>query len=165
VASTECFVVCRVAVYVFFCGCTDKLSVWCGITSSGVPGPGPGPHFFEDNQGAAVAVTSDSCVEMLRNLCEPELRRRGIDPSSVWFQQEGATAHTSRASISVLREMFPQHVISRGGDVSWPARSPDRSACDCVLWGYLKGDLFISKPRTIEELKQRIKEETAQSRN
>ena len=25
--------------------------------------------------------------------------------------------------MSVLREMFPQHVVSRGGDVPWPARS------------------------------------------
>jgi uncharacterized phage-like protein YoqJ len=30
-----------------------------------------------------------------------------------------------------------------------------------VLWGYLKHKVFISKPRTIEELKQRIKEEIA----
>jgi hypothetical protein len=30
-----------------------------------------------------------------------------------------------------------------------------------VLWGYLKRKVFISKPRTIEELKHRIKEEIA----
>jgi hypothetical protein len=59
---------------------------------------------------------------MLRNFCEPELRRRAIDASSVLFQQDGVTAHTSRASMSVLRETFPQYVISRGGDVPRPAR-------------------------------------------
>jgi len=75
-------------------------------------------------------VTSERYVAMLRNFCEPELRRRGIDLSSVWFQQDVATAHTARASMSALREIFPQHVISRGGDVPWPARSPDLSACD-----------------------------------
>ena len=52
-------------------------------------------------------MTSERYVVMLRNFCEPELRRRGIDLSSVWFQQDGATAHTARASMSVLREMFP----------------------------------------------------------
>jgi len=77
----------------------------------------------------------------------------------VWFQHDGARAHTARASMSVLREMFPQHVISRGDDVPWPARSPDLAACDCFLWGYLKSSVFISKPRTIAELKQSIKEE------
>ena len=79
--------------------------------------------------------------------------------SSVWFQHDGATAHTARASMSVLREMFPQHVISRGGDVPWPARSPDLSACGYFLWGYLKSRVFISKPRTIAELKQSTREE------
>jgi hypothetical protein len=28
-------------------------------------------------------------------------------------------------------------------------------------WGYLKGKVFISKPRTIEKLKQKLKEEIA----
>jgi len=109
-------------------------------------------NFFEDNEGAAVTVTSERYVAMLRNFCEPELRLRVIDLSSIWFQQDGATAHTERASISVLRERFPQHVISRGGDVPWPARSPDLSACDYFLWGYLKSGVFISEPRTIAEL-------------
>jgi len=53
--------------------------------------------------------------------------------------------------------MFPQHAISRGGDVPWPARSPDLSAYGYFLWGYLKIKVFMSKPRTIAELKQSIK--------
>ena len=97
-------------------------------------------------EGSAVPVTSQRHVAMLRNFCERELRRRWIDLSSVWFQQDGATAHTAKASVSVLREMFPQH-ISRGGDVPWPVRSPDLSACYYFLWGYLKSTVFISKPR------------------
>ena len=63
--------------------------------------------------------------------------------------------------MSVLREMFPQHVISRGGNVPWPARSPDLCACDYFVWGYRKSRVFISKPRTISELKHSIKEEIA----
>jgi hypothetical protein len=87
-----------------------------------------GPCFFEDNEGAGVIVAYERYVEMLRNCREPELRRR-IDLSSAWFQQDGATAHRARASMSVLREIFPQHVISRGGDVRRPARLPDLSGC------------------------------------
>ena len=34
--------------------------------------------------------------------CEPELRRHGIDLSSVRLQQDGATTHAGRASMSVL---------------------------------------------------------------
>jgi len=79
-------------------------------------------------------------VAMLCNFCEPELHHCGIDLSSVWFQQDGVTAHTARASMSVLREMFPQHVISCGGDDPWLARSPDLSACDYFLWGISKAE-------------------------
>ena len=86
----------------------ERLTVWCGIASFGVLGP----YFFEDNEGAAVTVTSEHYVAMLCNFCDPELRRRGIDLSSVWFQQDVATAHTARASMSVLREMFHgRHVL------------------------------------------------------
>ena len=118
---------------------SEGLTVWCGIASFGVLGP----YCFEDKDDAAVTVTSERYVAMLRNFCEPELRRRGIDLSSVWFQQDGATAHTARASMSVLRGMFPQNVISRGGDVLWLARSPDLSACDYFLWGYLKSSFHL----------------------
>jgi hypothetical protein len=48
-----------------------------------------------------------------------------------------------------------------GGDVPWPARSPDLSACDYFLWGFIKSRVFISKPTTIAELKQSINEEIA----
>jgi hypothetical protein len=83
-------------------------------------------------------VTTERYVAMLRNACEAELRCGGIDLSSVWFQQDGATARTARVSRSVLREIFSQHDISRGGYVLWPVRSPDISACYYFLWGYLK---------------------------
>ncbi|PNF28054.1 hypothetical protein B7P43_G12273, partial [Cryptotermes secundus] len=35
----------------------------------------------------------------------------------MWFQQDGATAHTARASMEIALRMFPQHVISRFGDI------------------------------------------------
>ena len=94
------------------------MNVWFKIASFGVLGP----YVFEDNEGAAITVTSERYVAMLRYFCEPELHCHGIDLSSVWFQQDGATAHIARASMSVLWDMFPQHVISHGGDVPWPAR-------------------------------------------
>jgi hypothetical protein len=47
------------------------------------------------------------------------------------------------------------------GDVQWPARPPDLSACDYFLWGYLKSKVYISRPRTITKLKQNIREEIA----
>ena len=74
---------------------------------------------------------------MLRNFLRLQLRNLRVDVEEMWFQQHGATAHTARASMTVVRQMFPQHVISRFGDVSWPPRSPDLSACDFFLANYI----------------------------
>lgn len=60
-----------------------------------------------------------------------------------------------------VRQMFPQHVISRFGDVSWPPCSPDLSACDFFLWGYLKSRVYANKPRWLQELKINIRQEIA----
>ena len=57
--------------------------------------------------------------------------------------------------------MIPQHVVSHGGDIPWPACSSHLSACDYFLWSHFKGNVSIFKTRTIEELRQRIKEEIA----
>jgi hypothetical protein len=48
-----------------------------------------------------------------------------MDLGDIWFQQDGATVHTSRASMAVLRDHFPGRLSSLRGDLEWPARSPD----------------------------------------
>ena len=79
----------------------------------------------------------------------------------MWFEQDGATAHTARALMTVVRQMFPQHIVSRFGDVPWPPRSPDLAACNFFLWGYLKSKVYVRKPRTVYDLKVPIREEIA----
>jgi hypothetical protein len=69
----------------------------------------------------------------------------------MWFQKDGATAHIAGSSMTVVREVFPGHVISQRGDLPWPARSPDLSARDYFLGGYLK--VFTNRPCTVHELK------------
>lgn len=131
---------------------SPKVTVWCGVTTSGIIGP----YFFElDNQ--TVTVTSDRYVDMLQNFLMPEVRRLGLN--NVMFQQDGATAHTALQSMNTVREFFPGRVISRFGDIQWPARSPDLSAPDFYLWGYLKSRVYRDKPRTLQELKLAIERE------
>jgi hypothetical protein len=43
---------------------------------------------------------------MLEDSDAPRLRGLGIDPKALHFQQNGATAHTARNSINVVRGMF-----------------------------------------------------------
>ena len=75
------------------------------------------------------------------------------------FQQGGATAHTANESVTIVRNMFPGHLISRFGDVPWPPRPPDLSTCDFFLWGYLKSRVYTDKPRTMNDLKKVIGQE------
>ena len=77
------------------------------------------------------------------------------------FQQDGATAHTSQNAIKILKEMFPNHLISMRGDIGWPPRSPDLNPCDYFLWGYLKSKVYTQRPRAVEELKDAIRHEIA----
>jgi len=56
--------------------------------------------------------------------------------------------------------LFPGRLISLMGDVEWAAQSPDLSPCDVFLWGYLKEKVFKHRPRSLEDLKERIQQET-----
>jgi len=108
-----------------------------------------------------MGITSERHVEMLRKFLRPQLRSLRVNREEMWLQQDGATAHTARASMTVVRQLFPQHVVSRFGDVPWPPRSPDLPACDFFLWSYLKSKVYVRKPRTVDDLKVSIREEIA----
>jgi hypothetical protein len=98
-------------------------------------------------------------VELLREFLNDELCRLRVDTLLVWFQQDGATGHTAQNSVAVVRGKFPQHVVSRFGDVEWPPRSPDLSACDFFPVGYLKEKVYAHRPHTMQKLKDCIREE------
>jgi hypothetical protein len=98
---------------------------------------------------------------MLRTFLELDLQRLGVEIQTVWFQQEWATAHTARNAMLVLYKMFPARVISRRGNIEWPAKSPDLNACDFFLWGYLKSKVYKKRPRTMGYLKENIRDEVA----
>jgi hypothetical protein len=71
-----------------------------------------GPYFFEDEEGRAVTVNSARYTGMLRTLLETELQRLGVEAQTLWFQQDGTTAHNARNAMRVHKDMFPARVIS-----------------------------------------------------
>jgi hypothetical protein len=81
-----------------------------------------------------------------------------IDMDEVYFQQDGATCHTSNASMRVIESYFCDRLISKN---MWPPRSPDLTPPDFFLWGLLKGRVYSNKPRTIDVLKDAIRREVA----
>ncbi|GFW02585.1 uncharacterized protein TNCV_2456001 [Trichonephila clavipes] len=68
---------------------------------------------------------------MITNFFIPELNNH--DVQEMWFQQDGATFHTARATIDLLKDTFGDRLISRFGPVNWPPRSCDLTPLDSFL--------------------------------
>ena len=63
-----------------------------------------------------------------------------------WFQQDGATAHTSLKAREWLTNQFGNKIISHHMEFPWPARSPDLFPLDYFQWGYVKENFFKRQP-------------------
>jgi hypothetical protein len=74
----------------------------------------------------------------------------------LWFQKDGATAHTAEISMQVLRTMFPDRLVTRFGDINCPVHSPELVVPDYFLWGYVRSKVYETRPANIAGLKQRI---------
>ncbi|GFY15012.1 SCAN domain-containing protein 3 [Trichonephila clavipes] len=74
-----------------------------------------------------------------------------------FFQQDGATCPTARATIDLLKDTFGDHLISRFGPVNWPPRSCDLTPLDYFLWGYVKSLVYADKPHTLDHLEDNIR--------
>ncbi|GFY12740.1 uncharacterized protein TNCV_4283981, partial [Trichonephila clavipes] len=82
--------------------------------------------FFQNDEGHNVTVNGDRYRAMITNFFIPELNNH--DVQELWSQQDGATCHTARATIDLLKDTFGDRLISRFGPVNWPPRS-----CDLTL--------------------------------
>ncbi|GFV73703.1 putative transposable element [Trichonephila clavipes] len=92
---------------------------------------------------------------MITNFFIPELNNNGVQ--ELWFQQDGATCHTARATIDLLKDTFGDRLISRFGPVNWPPRSCDLTPLDYFLWGYVKSLVYADKPQTLDHLEDNIR--------
>jgi hypothetical protein len=132
-----------------------RVTVWAGICSDCIIGP----FFFENDDGEAISVNGDRYRAMVDTFLREGVENNGLEDH--WFQQDGATAHTARATIDLLNEMFPGRLVSKNGDFEWPPRSPDLTPPDFFLWGYLKGKVYADRPKTLTALKRNIEREIA----
>ncbi|GFU67540.1 uncharacterized protein TNCV_3239871 [Trichonephila clavipes] len=105
----------------------EKLTVWCALWAGGIIGP----YFFKNDEGHNVTVNGDRYRAMITNFFIPELNHH--DVQELWFQQDGATCHTARATIDLLKDTFGDLLISRFGPVNWPPRSCDLTPLDYFL--------------------------------
>ncbi|GFV25129.1 uncharacterized protein TNCV_591951 [Trichonephila clavipes] len=118
----------------------EKLTVWCALWAGGTIGP----YFFKNDEGHNVTVNGDRYRAMITNFFITELNNHDIQ--ELWFQQDGATCHTARATIDLLKDTFDDPLIS---PVNWPPRSCDLTPLDYFLWGYVKSLVYADKPKRL----------------
>ena len=122
---------------------SEQIGVWCGMSRRSIIG-----HIFFD-----ATITSGAYMEIFNTI----VNQLDDEKLSIgYFQQDGATSHTSNASMSEIQSSFGDRVISKG---LWPPRSPNLTPPDYLLWRYLKGRVYHNKPRTIDALEANITEE------
>ncbi|GFV03461.1 putative DD41D transposase [Trichonephila clavipes] len=97
----------------------------------------------------------DQYRAVINNFFIPELNNH--DVQKLWFQQDGATCHTARATIDLLKDTFGDRLISRFGPVNWPPRSCDLTPLDYFLWGYVKSLVYADNPQTLDHLEDNIR--------
>jgi transposase len=127
----------------------EKINVWVGMMGGQIIGP----FFIEGN------LTGDVYLGMLQQQIIPAIQASRDDFEQVWFQQDGAPPHYSRQVRHYLDNVFPNRWIGRRGFIEWPARSPDLSPLDYFMWGYVKDRVYKTKPRDIDDLRNRIVQE------
>lgn len=125
-----------------------KTNVWCGILNQEIVGP----VFFRQT------LNSDRYLNMLQTSLMDYLENLSLEVrANMFFQQDGASVHSTLPVRRWLDRVFPNAWIGRYSANPWPARSPDLTPMDFFLWGYLKEKVYIERPfRNIAHLEETI---------
>lgn len=118
-----------------------------------------GPHYIdeielceEDGDELDDFIEGDNLnaakyIKLLRFTVLPELESKlnAIDPTlypRMWFQQDGAAAHTSHKTLAFLQSIFDHRIISNKTNFAWPPYSPDLNPLDFFFWSNMKEDML-----------------------
>ena len=88
---------------------SEKVIVLCGFWSGSIIGP----YFFQNETGAALTVNGERYRYMITDFFWLSLD--DMDLTNMWIHQAGATCHTSRDPVNLLKEKFEGLIICRNG--------------------------------------------------
>lgn len=97
------------------------VNVWGGVIGNYVIGP----YFIDGHLNGNVYLNflEHELPELLEEVPLNIIR-------SMWYQHDGAPAHSTRLVRYFLNRQFGQRWVGRGGPISYPPRSPDLTPCD-----------------------------------
>lgn len=81
---------------------------------------------------------------------------RPDEVAEVWYQQDGAPPHNTKAVSDLLYQTFEDRWIANNGPHHWPARSPDLTPLDTSIWGCIKSKVYQEPPTTKQNMIQRV---------
>ena len=85
----------------------------------------------------------------------PEMRRLA-DGGHFILQQDGATAHTAKDTVTYLQQEVPEFIEPQ----NWPPNSPDMNPVDYSIWENLSHKVYHKqKIRDVDHLKEVIVEQ------
>jgi ribosomal protein S13 len=129
----------------------QKLNVWAGILGNRIIGP-----FFIPGH-----LNGENYLQLLETLVDPFITQvieedENFVENQLVFQQDGAPPHCVAPVREFLNNRFPNRWMGRRGAIEWPARSPDLTPLDFFLWGHLKNKIYVDKPASLDDLRQKI---------
>lgn len=95
-------------------------------------------------------VNSEKYQNILENYLLPSIKKLENKYGEYTFQQDGASCHTSKSTITWLRSHGLQPMY-------WPSSSPDLSPIE-TLWHEMKKKLRVNPARNTHDLKLRLAE-------
>ena len=104
-------------------------------------------RWFEDDNERSVAINTERYVQVLRKFWTALGRRRGVVRVLQWFQQDGATPHTSNELWAWLQQRFPDRLISRRCDPQWSPHSPELKSQIFICGDTLRTGCMATTPR------------------
>ena len=119
---------------------SPKCTVWAVILPRGIIKP-----IFIKEFGAAVTVTKERYVEVLKTFKSEFQTLFSSLMSKFWFKQDEASSHTSNLSRDWLKENFGGRVISLKTDLEWALHSSYLSPQD-FFWAILKTECMQGNP-------------------
>ena len=102
-----------------------KVMCWAGIIDGEII-----LHWFPEG----TKVNQHVYLDMLQTVLWPKVRASATR-KGWYFQQDGATPHTTPMVLEWLASKFGDRIISNLTDLEWPPRSPDMSPLDFWFWG------------------------------
>ena len=109
------------------------------------------PFFFENEQGEAFTVNGDRYRALLNEFLFTKIEEEDIGNICTM-------CHIAEATLDVLRPDFEDRIISGRADVIGPPWSCDLTPLDYYLWDSIKDKCYADKPKTIDALKDNIRE-------